>query len=246
MVCRKIKREKIGFYNEIKEEIKKRVEEKMKQFWNEGISGGDFFISAIGPGMEIFSQFEKVEKLSGEEVSTVELLDYIRKVSTDWITNQLLQGAEAANIDKEARFYLAYRWTYFDATDPFDDAFKLANASGIDITQYWSQDGFIQKKGSEIKVLGPKERKNIKQTQNMVDIMHKALSIWEEGDKTKLVEFLAITGQQKNNAFFQFCQAVSECLINNSKEKQLLQGFLLSKESIMKQEKIVDKQMKLL
>jgi len=246
MVCRKIKREKIGFYNEIKEEIKKRVEEKMKQFWNEGISGGDFFISAIGPGMEIFSQFEKVEKLSGEEVSTVELLDYIRKVSTDWITNQLLQGAEAANIDKEARFYLAYRWTYFDATVPFDDAFKLANASGIDITQYWSQDGFIQKKGSEIKVLGPKERKNIKQTQNMVDIMHKALSIWEEGDKTKLVEFLAITGQQKNNAFFQFCQAVSECLINNSKEKQLLQGFLLSKESIMKQEKIVDKQMKLL
>ena len=56
MVCRKTEREKVGFYSELQPKIKERIETKLQQFWNEGIAGGDFFISAIGPGMEIFSQ----------------------------------------------------------------------------------------------------------------------------------------------------------------------------------------------
>jgi adenine-specific DNA methylase len=245
MVCRKTKKEKVGFFNEIRGKIQERVEEKLKQFWNEGISGGDFFISAIGPGMEIFSQYEKVEKFSGEQVSTIELLDYIREISTNWITRRLLQGAESSNVDKEAQFYLAYRWTYLENSVPFDDALKLANASGVDLTQYWDRDGFIQKKGSDIKVLGPKDRKTIKETKNMVDGMHKAVQIWEKGDRKQLAEFLSLKGYQQNNAFWQFCQAVSECLLDTSKEKTLLQGFLLGKDALMKESASSEKQQEL-
>ena len=227
MVCRKTEREKVGFYSELQPQIKERVETKLQQFWNERIAGGDFFISAIGPGMEIFSQYERVEKLSGEQVTTVELLEYIRSVSTDFIVRKLLTGASSAKIDNESEFYLAYRWTYLDNTVEYDDARKLASASGFSLEDNWGPNGFVKKSGSKITVLGPKERGDIDKVKSMVDVMHKTLLLWEKGKKEELSELLAQTGYADNPAFKQFCQAVAESLLNGNKEKQLLEGFLI-------------------
>lgn len=227
MVCRKIDRKKVGFYSEIQPQIKQRIEEKLQQFWDEGIAGGDFFISAIGPGMEIFSQYERVEKLSGEQVTTSELLDYIRSASTDFIVGKLLKNASSANIDRESDFYLAYRWTYQDNIVEYDDARKLASASGISLEDLWGPAGFVKKNGSTICVLGPKERSDIESIKNMVDVMHKTLLLWKKGKKDEIAELLAKTGFGNNPAFKQFCQAVAESLKNGNKEKQLLEGFLL-------------------
>ncbi len=227
MVCRKIKRKKVGFFSEIQPQIKNRIEEKLQQFWNGGIVGGDFFISAIGPGMEIFSKYERVEKISGEQVTTSELLDYIRTVSTDFIVNKLLKDSPSAKIDNESEFYLAYRWTFLDNTVDYDDARKLASASGVSLEKLWGSGGFIKKSGSKITVLGPKEREKIEKTNSMVDVVHKSLLLWEKGDKDKLTQLLAETGYGKDPAFKQFCQAIAESLLNGNKEKQLLEGFLI-------------------
>ena len=227
MVCRKTEREKVGFYSELQPQIKERVETKLQQFWNEGIAGGDFFISAIGPGMEIFSQYERVEKLSGEQVTTAELLDYIRQVSTDYIVRKLLSDAASSTLDKESEFYLAYRWTHLDNTVEYDDARKLASASGVSLEKLWGPGGFVKKTGSKISVLGPKERGEVDSIRSMVDVMHKTLLLWETGKKEELSELLTQTGYADNPAFKQFCQAVAESLLNGNKEKQLLEGFLI-------------------
>ena len=227
MVCRKTEREKVGFYSELQPQIKESVETKLQQFWNEGIAGGDFFISAIGPGMEIFSQYERVEKLSGEQVTTVELLEYIRSVSTDFIVRKLLTDASSAKIDKESEFYLAYRWTYLDNTVEYDDARKLASASGVSLEKLWGPGGFVKKAGSKISVMGPKERGDVDPIKSMVDVMHKSLLLWEKGKKEEITELLAKTGFAEDPAFKQFCQAVAESLLNGNKEKQLLEGFLI-------------------
>jgi adenine-specific DNA methylase len=227
IVCRKTQREKVGFYSELQQKIKKRIETKLNQFWNEGISGGDFFISAIGPGMEIFSQYGRVEKLSGDQVTTAELLDSIRSVSTDYIVRKLLSDAASSKIDNESEFYLAYRWTYLDNTVEYDAARKLASASGVNLERLWGPGGFVKKTGSKISVLGPKERSEVDTIRSMVDVMHKTLLLWEKGKKEELSELLAQTGNADNPAFKQFCQAVAETLLNGNKEKQLLEGFLI-------------------
>lgn len=227
IVCRKTQREKVGFYSELQQKIKERIETKLNQFWNEGIAGGDFFISAIGPGMEIFSQYERVEKLSGERVTTAELLDFIRSVSTDFIVRKLLSDAASSKIDNESEFYLAYRWTHLDKTVEYDDARKLASASGVSLEKLWGPGGFVKKTGSKISVLGPKERSEVDSIRNMIDVMHKTLLLWEKGKKEELSELLAQTGYADNPAFKQFCQAVAESLLNGNKEKQLLEGFLI-------------------
>nr|MBA2669549.1 DUF1156 domain-containing protein [Gemmatimonadota bacterium] len=75
MVCRKVQREPLGFWNDIQPQVKTRVEEKLTQFWKEGIAGGDFFISAIGPALSVYGRHSKVMRPDGTEVTVREFLD---------------------------------------------------------------------------------------------------------------------------------------------------------------------------
>lgn len=230
MVCRKIPKEDVGFWNELQPRIKNRVEKKLGQFWEEGIAGGDFFISAIGPGMEEYSRYDNVETYSGDEVNTSQLLSFIRSVATNYLAQKLLKGAEREIIDKEAQFYLTFRWTYLDNTVPFDDARKIASAQGVDLEKLWDSKGFVYKRGSNIRVRGPHKRGDVEEIHNMVDAMHKACQLWELGKKNEITHMLGRSGYGKSGAFWQFSQAVAETLINGSKEKQLLEGLLIDRE----------------
>lgn len=231
MVCRKTTRESVGFWNDIQPLVKARVEEKLKQFWESGlVRGGDFFISAIGPGMEHYSRYERVETYDGKEVGVLELLHYIRKVATDFLVHHLLADASAESIDKEAQFYLTYRWTFLDNTVDFDDARRIAAAEGIDLTGLWADGGFVRKRGSSIAVLGPERRGQVKKVENMVDGVHRACHLWQAGRRDDVTALLTKHGWASSNAFWQMCQAVAECLLEGSKEKQLLEGLLLGRD----------------
>ncbi|MGC9400240.1 MAG: DUF1156 domain-containing protein [Anaerolineae bacterium] len=235
MVCRKVEREPLGFWNEIQPRIRARVEEKLKQFWAEGIAGGDFFISAIGPGMEHYSRYERVETYAGEPVGVDTLLHFIRTVATDFLVKRLLADAQRGSIDKEAQFYLTYRWTYLDNGVPYDDARKIASAQGVDLEQLWGSGGFVQKRGAKIWVRGPQKRGEVEEIHNMVDAMHRACQLWARGKKAEITRLLGQTGYGQSGAFWQFCQAIAESLINGNKEKQLLEGLLMGKEGYMRE-----------
>ncbi|MCQ3980729.1 MAG: DNA methylase, partial [Anaerolineae bacterium] len=204
MVCRKMERAPLGFWNELQPNIRARVEEKLGQFWREGIAGGDFFISAIGPGMEEFSRYRRVETYTGEPVGVDTLLAFIRQVSTDFLVNRLLKNASRESIDKEAQFYLTYRWTFLENKVPFDDARKIASAEGVDLEQLWGKGGFVRKTGADIEVLGPHKRGEVEAVENMVDALHRACQLWERGRKADLTQLLAQTGYGQSGAFWQF------------------------------------------
>ncbi|MBN1920385.1 MAG: DUF1156 domain-containing protein [Anaerolineae bacterium] len=234
MVCRKVEREPLGFWNELQPRIRARVEEKLNQFWSAGIAGGDFFISAIGPGMEAYSRYERVETYSGEPVGVDVLLQFIRGVAAEFLVKRLLRGATGGGIDAEAQFYLTYRWTYLENAVPFDDARKIASAEGVDLEQLWGKGGFVKKRGSDVEVLGPRQRGEITRVETMVDGLHAACQLWEKGKKAELAQLLAETGYGPDGAFWQFAQAVAESLLEGSKEKQLLEGLLVGKETYIR------------
>jgi adenine-specific DNA methylase len=243
MVCRKMERQPLGFWNELQPQIKEQVEKKLALFWREGVAGGDFFISAIGPGMEEFSCYERVETYSGEPVSTTQLLTFIRQVATDFLVRHLLQDASSEAIDKEAQFYLTYRWTYLDNRIPYDDARKIASAEGVNLEQLWNRkNSFVKKRGAKVEVRGPHKRGEVEEVHHMVDAMHRACQLWEQGRKQEITQLLGQpvlsgaegTGYGQSGAFWQFCQAVAECLLNGSKEKQLLEGLLMGKDGYIR------------
>jgi len=241
MVCRKRTEEKVAYFNEIREEIGSRIKEKLMQFWEQGISGADFFVSAIGPAVEVFGKYSRVEKLSGEEVSVQELLEHVRKVVSEFALERVLKRADLGGVDAETRFYLLWRWTFKNVKVHFDDAIKLSRPMGIELTNLWDSGGFVRKEKEFVRVLDPKERAKdpsfMKKTKftSMIDVLHHAVILWEKGDRKKIKEILDETGYSGNEVFWQTAQAISEILPEGDKERQLLQGFLLGRETYIRE-----------
>jgi adenine-specific DNA methylase len=241
MVCRKRTKERNAYFNDIKEKIEQRVKEKLEQFWEQGISGADFFVSAIGPAVEVFGQYSRVEKLSGEEVSVKELLEYVRKVVSEFALEKVLKRADLGGVDAQTRFYLLWRWTFGNAKVLFDDAIKLSRPLGVELTDLWDKGGLVKKEKEFVKVLNPKERAQDQaflekgKFMSMIDVLHYVLVLWEKGEREKIKEVLNETGYARNETFWQTAQALSEILPEGDKEKQLIQGFLYGKEEYIRE-----------
>ena len=242
-VARKIERKETGWYNEVKEEIKRYIYGKLERLWQEGISGADYFISAIGSAIEIFGKYKKVMDFEGNIIRADKLVDFVREIVTDYAVRQILHNGIAGELSPLTRLYLLWRWTYQEAKAHFDDARKLAQSTGIDLAKEWNK-GFIKKDKGFIKILGPHERdiKEFKNQKELIDVLHSALILWKEGKRKDMKEVLRDSGFGQKDAFYRVAQAISETLPLESKEKKLLDGFLSGKERIiseMKEETIL-------
>jgi len=249
MVCRKRTERKSAYFNEIKPLIEQRIRTKLDQFWKEGIGGSDFFISAIGPALEVFGRYVKVERLSGETVSAKELTEFVRKSVSEYALARILKSPRLGDIDEETRFYLLWRWTYNSAKVPFDDARLLAQAIGMEITDQWGT-GFVKKDKELVSVSGPKERDRSflerEKFDNMVDVLHACLLWWEQNNRKAISQVLEKSGYRESNSFWQMAQAVSEILPDGNKEKQMIQGFLYARSSYRATGAKVDRRQKTL
>ncbi len=238
MVCRKRGEEQVAYFNEVREQIDGRIKERLDEFWEQGIRGADFFVSAIGPAVEVFGRYSKVEKLSGQEVSVKELLEYVRRVVAEYALARILKKPDLSGVDQATRFYLLWRWTFNNAKVPFDDARKIAQSvGGVELTEMWGKSGLVRKDKEFIKVLGPKDRvfSGKEKPSTMIDILHYVVVLWEEGDRRKLQETLDETGFSRSETFWQVAQAISDVLPEGDKERQLIQGFIYGRESYEKQ-----------
>lgn len=239
IIARKIKRQPIGFYNEVKEELVRYLEKKMKQLWDEGISGADFFISAIGSALAVFGKYEKVMDYEGNIIRADRFLEDIRIIVTNYSVKQILHNGFANEISDLTRFYVLWRWNYGDGELIFDEANKLARGCNISLDKEWSKYSFIKKSKDRIRVLGPKDRKleEIKDSKELIDIIHKVLLYWEKGQKEEIAVLLNDSGYGKSDIFYRVAQAISETLPNETKEKKLLDGFLAGRERVKEEVK---------
>ncbi|MDG6999846.1 MAG: DUF1156 domain-containing protein [Nitrososphaerota archaeon] len=236
MIARKTNREPIGFFNIVKQELSEHLVRKLDQIWNEGISGADFFISAIGSSIEVFGKYEKVIDDEGETVRSDRLLEIIRRIVTDYAIRQVLHNGFATEIQPLTRFYVLWRWAYGDAVVEFDEARKLGQSVGIEVSNEWNK-GFIIKEKEFIKVAGPDERKleDMEHSTEMIDVLHKVLVMWKKGKTEEMTKILSESGYGKTDVFYRVAQAISESLPIGNSEKKLLEGFLAGKERILKE-----------
>ena len=234
IVARKMEREPTGFYNEVKAEMTTHLNAKLQRLWEEGMGGADFFIAAIGSAIEVFGKYEKVMNFEGEIIRADRLLDDVREIATDYAVRQILQNGFAGEISDLTRFYVLWRWEYKEARVNFDEARKLAQSCGVDLAHEWGGKGFIVKEKAFIRVLGPQSREmdSLRNTRELIDVLHQVLLLWEKGQRDELIEMLAESGYGEGEAFYRVAQAVSETLPIESREKKLLDGFLAGRERV--------------
>jgi hypothetical protein len=119
----------------------------------------------------------------------------------------------------------------------YDDALRIAKAEGVNLDRLADQDTFIKKTRKYIYVHGPQDRNAVQQVNNMVDAMHLACTMWEQGrGKDQIGKMLAKHGYSQSPSFWQFCQAIAECLPEGNKEKQWLERMLMSKDQYQQME----------
>ena len=241
IVARKMKQEPNGFYNNTKEELKTYLYDKLERLWSEGISGADFFISAIGSAIEIFGKYEKIIDYEGNIIRASQMLSDVRRITTDYAVHQILHNGFAGDISNLTRFYVLYRWSYGEAKLRFDEARKLSTSADVALEKEWNRPGFIKKEKEFIRVLGPQDRKfeDFRNSSELIDVLHAVLLHWEKGRRNEMINLLNESGYGKSDAFYRVAQTISETLPNESKEKKLLDGFLSGKMRL--QEEIKNK-----
>ena len=249
IVARKLKKIKIGVYKDVKEELQDFLTKKMDLLWEEGVSGADFLISAIGASVMVFGKYEQVLR-ENTVVRADVMLEDVRRIVTDYAVKQVLHNGFAAEISNLTRFYLLWRWSYGGAILPFDDARKLSQSTLVDLSHEWSRpNGVIKKQKENICLLGPQDRSIEEiaslEKKDLIDVLHLALLLWQKGDRQALVDMLSETGFGSKDSFYRVAQAISETLPKESQEKKLIEGFLAGKERLSSETKKANVQQRL-
>jgi hypothetical protein len=191
-------------------------------------------MSAIGPAIEEFGPFSHVEKRDGTVIEVAEWLLLIQEVVAEFTLERVLDRSLVALIDPATRFYLLGRWIYGQGTVPFDEANKLARSLGTELAPLMKGNGIVMQKGSQVQLMGPKERNQRKTNFGMgsdvsiIDVLHQACIFWEDNKREALTDLL-MKHSFNQEIFWQVSQCLDEFLPPGNKEKQLFQGLLMAR-----------------
>jgi hypothetical protein len=101
----------VGEWREVLSNLPIRIHEWMPRLAEEEIVGADAIFSCLGPALEIFSKYSRVEKANGEEVTLKEYLEYVWAAVAKEALAQIFKGADATGFEPDARLTAMWLWT---------------------------------------------------------------------------------------------------------------------------------------
>lgn len=101
----------IGDWRDVLQELPKRIHEWMPRLASEGVVGADAIFACLGPALEIFSRYSRVEKASGEQVTLKEYLEQVWAVVAKEALNMIFTGADTSAFEEDARLTAMWLWT---------------------------------------------------------------------------------------------------------------------------------------
>ena len=227
LVCRKAEVQGEGFYDDVVRELDARIAERLGRFDEMGLSGADYFASAVGPAFEVFARYSRVVRLSGDEVDVPELMTLARQVVARRAMGKLLGEESIGSLDPVSLLYLTWRWAYNSEAIPADEAYKLERALDVDLSTLIGHYGVAEKSGSTYALRGPDERRGLKLAHSplMIDVLHLACNLWDSGRRRELEEVLADTGMGSSTTFWSLARALAEVLPAGNRERTMLLGL---------------------
>jgi putative DNA methylase len=241
IVCRVRAAESEGYLDDVRQELAATIRERLDFFWTQNIRGADFFISAIGPAVSVFGRYSQVFKLDGAPVGVDALLDMVQALVSEYALDRILNGgtARVGIVDAPTRYYILHRWAYGAASVPFDDAMRLAMALGADVSTLMERRGVLKQSGESVRLLGPKERAGVPnlglpdrsgQMAAVIDVLQRAATLWERGDREGLSGFLAEGARGREDQVRLVAQTLVNILPGDDAERRLLEGFLAGRD----------------
>jgi hypothetical protein len=181
------------------------------------------------------------------------LLDLVQEMVSEYALDRILNGgaAHVGLVDAWTRYYILHRWAYGRNKIAFDDAMRLAMALGADVSALMERRGLLKQSGETVRLLGPKARTGLQnlglpdRTGRMapvIDVLHRAVTLWERGERQALAEFLAEGARGREDQVRLVAQTLINILPDDDAERRLLEGFLAGREvlpEVARQERLL-------
>lgn len=118
LVCRprenldgSLRTDAIGDWRDVLTELPRRIHEWMPRLADEGVVGADAIFACLGPALEVFSRYSRVERASGEQVSLRDYLEHVWAAVAKEALSMIFAGAETSGFEEDARLTAMWLWT---------------------------------------------------------------------------------------------------------------------------------------
>ena len=155
-----------GWDNQVLEEMKRNIREKLREFWDAGIRGPDFVWAATGPALEAYSRHPIVRKANEPGPMTVsEFLTHVRRMVVDFVVGRVLSGdgdgaadegvmdtMNRDRLDEPTAYYLLHRHDFGMEEAPAGACILYAVSCGIsdkELADTWDLIGFTKGKSTD-------------------------------------------------------------------------------------------------
>lgn len=176
LVCRprenadgSVRTAEIGDWRGVLAELPRRMHDWMPRLAEEGVVGADAIFACLGPALEIFSRYSRVEKSSGEVVTLKEYLEQVWAAVAKEALSTILKDTDSGSLEPDARLTVMWLWTLgggksaeptaeaagqdnVDESDDEEDDAKAARAGGF-ILEYDAARKIAQGLGAKLEDL---------------------------------------------------------------------------------------------
>ena len=118
LVCRprenpdgSVRTDEVGDWRDVLQVLPRRIHEWMPRLADEGVVGADAIFACLGPALEIFSRYARVEKASGEAVALKEYLEHVWAAVAKEALTLVFKDADTAGFEPDARLTAMWLWT---------------------------------------------------------------------------------------------------------------------------------------
>jgi adenine-specific DNA methylase len=106
----------VGDWRDVLAELPQRIHDWMPRLSEEGVVGADAIFACLGPALEIFSRYSRVEKASGEVVSLSDYLEHVWAAVSKEALSVIFDGASTEGFEPDARLTAMWLWTIAGST----------------------------------------------------------------------------------------------------------------------------------
>ncbi len=244
----------VGRYGAVRRAMQERITERLRYFWDAGISGPDFVWAAVGPALESYSAYDEVRRLDGSPFTVSEFLREVRRLVADFALGRILlpklRGRSTEGLDEWTRYYLIHRNHFGIAPAPVGECILLSQGYGLDLNDLRGPRGFLVKtKGSDLRLARWDERTRadpstgLRRAQSsrsgyrlgephpsgglpLIDALHRMMHLWSAGQLDALNAYAVEKGLHQNDLFWAVAQAVLEMAAPQSRERTLLEALV--------------------
>jgi adenine-specific DNA methylase len=117
-----VRTDEVGDWRDVLAELPRRIHDWMPRLAEEGVVGADAIFACIGPALEIYSRYSRVEKASGEPVTLKEYLEQVWAAVAKEALTMVFHGADTTGFEPDARLTAMWLWTLAAGANGAGDA----------------------------------------------------------------------------------------------------------------------------